>query len=68
MRSSDERARLMLEMMIGTLSNGTDAPTLGHLLLGFDTASDPSQWWQQSLHPDGDFSCLTVVLKALQVC
>jgi hypothetical protein len=58
----------MLDMMLGTLLAGSEPPTLAHLLLGFDTSSPPLQWHESSyLEPEHELSCLSVLLKALQV-
>jgi hypothetical protein len=66
--SSDTRAELMLDMMLGTLLAGSEPPTLAHLLLGFDTSSPPLHWHESSyLEPEHELSCLSVLLKALQV-
>jgi hypothetical protein len=65
--SSDTRAELLLDMMLGTLLAGSEPPTLAHLLLGFDTSSPPLQWYESYLEPEHDLSCLSVLLRALQV-
>lgn len=65
--SSDSRADLLLDVMIGTLCTEGEPPSLAHLLLGFDVNSIPTEWWQTELHPEHDLSCLSVVLRALQV-
>lgn len=53
--------------MIGTLCTEGEPPSLAHLLLGLDASSIPTEWWQTELHPEHDLSCLSVVLRALQV-
>lgn len=66
--SSDTRAELLLDIMLGTLQQQAEAPNLAHLLLGFDIGSSPAQWYYQELQPQHDYSCLSVLLNALQVC
>jgi hypothetical protein len=65
--SSDTRAELLLDVLLGTLMQPSDPPSLAHLLLGFDTSSPPTQWYYQELLPQHDYSCLSVLLRALQV-
>lgn len=53
--------------MLGTLLQPGEPPSLAHLLLGFDTARSPNEWYYEQLQPQHDYSCLSVLLKALQV-
>jgi hypothetical protein len=64
--TSDTRAELLLDVMIGTLA-AAPPPSLGHLLLGFDTTAPPQDWSRVTLDPRGEYSCMTVLLKVLQV-
>ncbi len=66
--SSDTRAELLLDIMLGTLQQQAEPPNLAHLLLGFDSSTPPTQWYYQELQPQHDYSCLSVLLRALQVC
>jgi len=52
--------------MIGTLA-AAPPPSLGHLLLGFDATAPPQDWSRVALDPRGEYSCMTVLLKVLQV-
>ncbi|KAF8066245.1 NUP205 [Scenedesmus sp. PABB004] len=61
----DARAELLLDVMLGTL-RGSPPPTLGHLLLGFDTTAPPADWARVGLAPQLEFTCMTVLLRALQ--
>ncbi|KAF6258705.1 hypothetical protein COO60DRAFT_1638930 [Scenedesmus sp. NREL 46B-D3] len=63
---SDVRAELLLDVMLGSLET-TAPPSLGHLLLGFDTTAVPGEWCRQPLAPSVDFTCMTVLLRALQL-
>lgn len=65
--SSDTRAEMLLDVILGTLLQPAEPPSLAHLLLGFDTSTPPTQWYYQELLPQHDYSCLSVVLRALQV-
>lgn len=65
--SADTRAELLLDVMLGTLLQHSEPPSLAHLLLGFDTSTPPTQWYYQELVPQHDYSCLSVLLRALQV-
>lgn len=62
---SDTRAELLLDVMLGSLE-AVAPPSLGHLLLGFDTTSVPGDWSRQALAPNVDFTCMSVLLRALQ--
>lgn len=62
--ASDHRAEMLLDVILGTLNN-CPAPALGHLLLGFDTTAPPQDWYQQTLQL-AEFTCMTVLLRALQ--
>lgn len=64
--ASDSRAEMLLDVMLGTLNN-CPAPALGHLLLGFDTTAPPQDWYRQTLQPHVEFTCMSVLLRALQV-
>jgi hypothetical protein len=63
----DARAGLLLDIMLGTLLQQGEPPSLAHLLLGFDTTIPPARWFFEELEPQHQCSCLTVLLKALQV-
>lgn len=63
---ADARAELLLDAMLGTLA-AAPPPSLAHLLLGFDTTAPPGEWHGHALSPQLEFTCMTVLLRALQV-
>ncbi len=64
--SSPGRADLIFDLLLACLEAGP-APSLAHMLLGFDTTAPPADWQERLLLPRSEFSCLTVLLDVLQV-
>ena len=64
--SGDRRADAILDLILSSLET-VEPPTLGHLMLGFETGVNPLEWYKIGLLPRHEFSCLTVIIDQLQV-
>jgi hypothetical protein len=64
-RAPEGRADLILDLLLASLESGA-APSLAHVLLGFDASAPPADWRERLLLPRSEFSCLSVLLDVLQ--
>ena len=60
----DVRPALIMKLLLQTALQGV-APSLAHLLLGYDVEPSMAGLEESILLPRGDYSCLTIIERAL---